>query len=267
MDLHSTGKAKPGVGTVRQSGVLCGFGPGFPARSYFRRTMKIQIHATGSKGNAYTIIDDDQRILIDPGISFKKLMQACKFKLAIYDFCLVSHEHKDHSKAIPDLLRLGKNCYMSQGTRDALGLMHSGALIAADGISFERSGWRVLPFATQHDAAEPLGFLIQTPSGKKIVFATDTYYIKYKFSGVTHWMIEANYSEAYLKENTALADSVKRRIRESHFEIENVKAFFGAQDLSSTQAIYLIHLSEDNSDAEQFKKEVEAVIGVPVTVP
>lgn len=226
--------------------------------------MKIQIHATGSKGNAYTIEDANRRILIDLGIRFKVLQAATNFALSNYDFVLLSHEHKDHSKSISHLLRLGKNCYMSRGTRDALGLMHSGALIAADGLAFERSGWRVLPFATQHDAAEPLGFLIQTPSGKKVCFATDTYYIKYRFSGVTHWMIEANYDERYLNENTALAEYVKRRIRGSHFEIENVKVFFAAQDMSSTEAIYLIHLSEDNSDAEQFKKKVEAVAGVPV---
>lgn len=226
--------------------------------------MKIQIHATGSKGNAYTIEDAGRRILIDPGIRFKQLQAATDFELAHYDFVLLSHEHKDHSKSIPDLLRLGKNCYMSQGTRDAIGLMHSGALIAADGLAFERSGWRVLPFATQHDAAEPLGFLIQTPSGKKICFATDTYYIRYRFTGVTHWMIEANYSEAYLKENTVLVESVKRRIRESHFEIGNVKAFFAAQDLSKTEEIYLIHLSEENSDRDQFVKEIESITGLPV---
>lgn len=228
--------------------------------------MQIKIHATGSTGNAYTIEDTGHKILIDPGIRFKALQEATNFELGRYDFVLLTHEHKDHSKAIPDLLRLGKNCYMSQGTRDALALMHSGALIAADGLAFERSGWRVLPFATQHDAAEPLGFLIQTPSGKKICFATDTYYIRYRFTGVTHWMIEANYFEKYLKENTALSESVKRRIRESHFEIENVKAFFAAQDLSKTEEIYLIHLSEDNSDENIFVNKIESITGIPVII-
>lgn len=224
--------------------------------------FEIRIHATGSKGNAYTIIDGNQRILIDPGISFKKLMQACKFKLAIYDFCLVSHEHKDHAKAVPDLMRIGFNIGMSLGTAQALKVCKAFIHILESGRTWHRSGWRVLPFATQHDAIEPLGFLIQSPSGKKIVFATDTYYIRYKFSGVTHWMIEANYSEAYLKENTALADSVKRRIRESHFEIENVKVFLAAQDLSATEEIYLIHLSEENSDRDQFVKEIEETTNI-----
>lgn len=226
--------------------------------------MQIKIHATGSTGNAYTIEDTGHKILIDPGIRFKVLQEATNFELGRYDFVLLTHEHKDHSKAIPDLLRLGKNCYMSQGTRDALALMHSGALIAADGIVIERSGWRVLPFDVQHDAAEPLGFLIQSPSGKKIVFATDTFYIKYKFSGVTHWMIEANYSEELLRQNKDLPNAVKLRIRESHFGIENLKAFFAAQDLSATEEIYLIHLSAENSDRELFIKEIESITGVPV---
>lgn len=226
--------------------------------------FEIKIHATGSTGNAYTIEDGGHKILIDPGIRFKALQTATNFELGRYDFVLLTHEHKDHSKAIPDLLRLGKNCYMSQGTRDALALMHSGALIAADGLVIERSGWRVLPFDVQHDAAEPLGFLIQSPSGKKICFATDTFYIKYKFTGVTHWMIEANYSEELLRQNKDLPNAVKLRIRESHFEIENLKAFFAAQDLSATEEIYLIHLSAENSDRDQFIKEIESISGCPV---
>lgn len=224
--------------------------------------FSIKIHASGSKGNAYSIIDGDRKILIDPGIRFKQLQIATDFSLSEYDFVLLSHEHQDHSKSIPDLLRLGKNCYMSAGTREALGLMNSSALVVTECIDFERQGWKVMPFTTHHDASEPIGFLILSPSGKKIVYATDTYYIGYRFYGVTHWMIEANYDERYLNENTALAEYVKRRIRRSHFEIENVKVFFAAQDLSATEEIYLIHLSEENSDRDQFVKEIEETTNI-----
>lgn len=226
--------------------------------------FEIRIHATGSKGNAYSIIDGDQRILIDPGVPFKKLMQACKFKLAIYDFCLVSHEHKDHAKSVPDLMRIGFNIGMSLGTAQALKVCKAFIHILESGRTWHRSGWGVLPFATQHDAIEPIGFLIQSPSGKKIVFATDTYYVRYLFEGVTHWMIEANYSNELLKENAELAESVKLRIKESHFEIDNVRKFFAAQDLSRTQAIYLIHLSDGNSDKQLFQKIIETQVGLPV---
>ena len=228
--------------------------------------FQIYIHATGSKGNAYTIQDGGHKILIDPGIRFKELMKKTGHSLTSYDFVLLSHEHKDHSKAIPELLRIGKHCYMSQGTRDDLELMHSSALIIESEMEFERDRWKVLPFEVYHDAAEPLGFLIISPSGKKILYATDTAFIKYRFEGVTHYMIECNYRKELLEKNTTLTAEVKRRIEVSHFELSRVVDFFMAQDLSKTEAIYLIHLSDDNSDEKLFKAMVEEVTGKPVFV-
>lgn len=218
--------------------------------------FKIQIHATGSAGNAYSICDGDHKILIDPGIKFKALQKATGFSLSKYDFVLLTHEHKDHSRAIIDLLHMGKNCYMSSGTRDALGLIHSSALICESTFDFERDSWRVMPFAVEHDAIDPLGFLIQSPGGKKILFATDTARIDFDFTGVTHWLVEANYSEALLAESTR-PEAVKERIRTSHMSIENLCEFFKRQDLSATEEIYLIHLSDDNSDEKLFVEMIK----------
>lgn len=225
--------------------------------------FKIKIHATGSSGNAYSIIDGDHKILIDPGIRFKDLQKKTDFTLSQYDFALISHEHKDHCHAVKDILKLGVDCYMSAGTRDALGFKDD-EVLTIDYRLMERFEWRFMPFEVQHDAAEPIGFLIQSPSGKKIVYATDTYYIKYIFSGVTHWMVEANYSEELLQKNNDLDAATKSRIRTSHFEIENVKKIFAEQDLSATEKIYLIHLSDQNSDERKFVKEIEALTAKPV---
>lgn len=228
--------------------------------------FKIHIHATGSKGNAYTIEDSGHKILIDPGIRFKRLQQKTNFTLSKYDFCLLSHEHKDHSRSIHHLLNLGMNCYMSAGTRDALGIMHSSALITFSTHCFERDGWRVLSFGTVHDAAEPLGFLIESPSGRKICFATDTAWVNFKFSGVSHWIIEANYSEELLAANGRLPEETKNRIRASHFSIERLVEFFGGQDLSATEKIFLIHLSGDNSDEDKFRKSIQKIVGDKIMV-
>lgn len=228
--------------------------------------FEIKIHATGSSGNAYSIIDGDHKILIDPGIRFKELQKATGFSLAAYDFVLLSHEHKDHSKAIPELLRIGLDCYMSAGTRDALSLTHTSISPIRALSDFERDEWRILPFDVEHDAAEPLGFLILSPSGKKICYATDTYYVRYNFNAVTHWLIEANYSEELLQQNNSLPEDTKLRIRTSHFEIKNVGKFFAAQDLEKTEMIYLIHLSDDNSDAKIFVKTIKNLTNKDISV-
>lgn len=226
--------------------------------------FEIKIHATGSKGNAYSICDGDHKILIDPGIRFKRLQKKTNFSLSKYDFCLLSHEHKDHCRSINNLLTLGIKCYMSAGTRAALGITDSSALITFANHQFEHLSWRVLSFGTIHDAMEPLGFLIESPSGKKILYATDTAWINFRFSGVTHWMIEANYHADLLWENKNIPEETKSRIRASHFEIASLAQFFAGQDLSKTESIYLIHLSDDNSDGFKFTEKIEKATGKPV---
>lgn len=226
--------------------------------------IEVNIIATGSSGNCYVIKDGNKRIMIECGISIKEIRKRCDFNLSTLDMCLVSHEHKDHAKAIKDIMRIGVPVALSAGTLKHFDPNGSLYALLVEGLIWERSGWKILPFSTEHDAEEPLGFLIQSPSGAKILYATDTYFIKYRFVGVTHFLVECNYQERLLVENEELTNPIKNRIRTSHFELENVKAFFKAQDLSSAEKIYLIHLSNDNSDGDLFVEEIQKVTGKPV---
>lgn len=238
--------------------------------------LEIKILATGSKGNAYIITESDddgnnpRSILIDPGIRWKLLNERSGFMLHKIEFCLVSHEHKDHTIGLKEVIRFGIPAVMSHGTMTALDthpcdIEH----LAISEQPFKigsRNDWHILPFATQHDALEPLGFLIQSPQGSKILYASDTYYIKYTFRSVTHYMIECNYKESILEANENLHPAHKDRVRRSHFEIENLKEFFRNQDLSRTKKIYLIHLSDDNSNEAYFKSEIEKITKTSVEV-
>jgi len=228
--------------------------------------FKIKIHATGSTGNAYTIEDSDQMILIDPGIRFKDLQRKTNFTLSKYDFCLVSHEHQDHCKAVADVARLGIPIVLSAGTMEALikKAPKGSFILKFPDEEFSLKKWKVLPFDLDHDAKEPFGFLIQSPSGKKILYATDTNKISYNFTGVTHYIVECNYSEKLLEKNSKLHESTKIRIRQTHFALEDVKAFFLAQDLTKTEAIYLVHLSDQNSNEKRFIRDIKKATGVPV---
>src|SRR5690554_1484572 len=123
----------------------------------------------------------------------------------------------------------------------------------------------VLPFDVEHDAVEPLGFLIYSKiTRKKILFATDTYYIKPRFNGLNIIMIECNFAKDLLPDDL---EKVRRdRLLQSHFELENVKKFLLANDLKKVETIYLMHLSKGHSDAARFKKEIQELTGVPVIV-
>ncbi|PID16837.1 MBL fold metallo-hydrolase [Sporosarcina sp. P34] len=232
--------------------------------------ITIQTLATGSTGNCYHITDGHSSLLLECGIKFKSIQKALNFKTSNIAGVLVSHEHKDHCKAVQDVANRGLDIYMSQGTADAIGIQHHRIRPVPCKETFRVGTWTVLPFDVQHDAAEPFGFLIANQDGDKLLFATDTYYIKYKFSELTHLMIECNYSQKILGENVEsgrIPEFLMERVMQSHFSLENLLVFLKANDLSRVQEIHLLHLSDSNSNEEEFKKEVQAATGKLVFVP
>lgn len=232
--------------------------------------MKLKILASGSSGNCYLIENETEILIIEAGISFKRIQEGINFNIGKVAGCLVTHEHKDHSKAMMDLMKNGIDVYTSKGTIEALGINDSyrlKQLIAHETVKV--GGFTILPFDTQHDAAEPLGFLIQHKNMGKLLFITDSYFCKYKFKGLDHILVECNYKKEILEDNIdtgKFPELLRDRIIKSHFELENVKEFLKSSDLSRTKNIILIHMSSQNSDKELFKKEIARATGRPVFI-
>ena len=84
--------------------------------------MRFEALASSSHGNAYIVSDKETRILLECGLSRRKLQRLSGFRLSDITACVVSHEHKDHSGCVEDLLAGGMSVYMSEGTAVALGL-------------------------------------------------------------------------------------------------------------------------------------------------
>lgn len=135
------------------------------------------------------------------------------------------------------------------------------------GIRYKIGTFTVVPFDVKHDALEPLGFLITHDECGTILFATDTYYIPYNFNDfdIHHIMIECNYSKEILMYNNQL-EKLKNRIIHSHFELEDVKEFFVANQFTELRDVVLLHLSNANSNAEQFTEEIRALTKRPVYI-
>src|SRR5690625_74135 len=231
--------------------------------------IEITTLASGSKGNCYLVTDGSTTLLLECGISLKEIRKALNFNTSNLAGCLVTHEHKDHSAGLKDVTRSGINCYMSAGTAEATGIEHHRIKKVQAKQKLSIGTWDILPFDVQHDVSEPYGFLLQNKSGEKLLFATDTYYIRYKFKGLTHLLIECNYSMEILNENIAsgrVHKDMKGRLIKSHFSLENVKEFLKANDLSKVQVIHLLHLSDTNSNEEQFKREIQELTGKAVYI-
>lgn len=232
--------------------------------------IEIKTLATGSKGNCYHITDGSTPLLLECGISFKQIQQGVNFETSSLGGVLVTHEHKDHCKGVESVLNRGLDVYMSKGTQEALQLQHHRIVTVKSKKQFRVGTWTILPFDVQHDVNEPLGFLLQSDNGGKLLFATDTYYIKYKFSGLTHLMVECNYDQQTLDDNVEsgrIHPAMRKRVMRSHFSLENLLEFFKANDLSKVEEIHLLHLSDGNSNVERIFKAVARATGKMIFIP
>lgn len=231
--------------------------------------VEIRPLASGSAGNCYHLTDGSTPILLECGIPFREIRHRLNFRTSDVAACLVTHEHQDHAMAIGDVLRSGIDVYASKGTIEAVGITHHRLHPVEPRKVVKIGTWNVMPFEAEHNAAEPLGFLMANAAGDKVLFATDTYYLRYRFKGLTHIMIECNYARDILQAKVVSGEIPRvaaRKLIRAHFSLENVKDFFRANDLSAVQEIWLIHLSDRNSDAERFKREIQAVTGKPVYI-
>lgn len=228
--------------------------------------MKFTSFASSSHGNAYSVSDGDTRILIECGIPHKKLQKLSGFSLSEFKACLVSHEHNDHAKSAVKLIENGMDVYMSLGTAEALEIEQ--AQIIADMEQFRVGSLDIVPFATFHDAKEPLGFLIKSQvDGDVLAFATDTVNLRYKFPGLNILAIEANYDKEILERSERLPEKTKDRITKSHMEIDTLCDYLRGLDLSECREIHLLHLSDAMSREGEFILKVKAAVpeGIKVT--
>jgi len=230
--------------------------------------ITVMVLASGSRGNAYVVSDGATPLLLEAGIPLRQLRPKAGFKISALVGCLLSHEHLDHAKAAANVMRAGVDLWCSSGSAEALGLGGHRLHIARAKEPFTLGTWTILPFDTVHDAVEPLGFLL-TSGSERLLYATDTAYIRYRFPGCTVMMLECNYDLQTLKANVEsglVPREVKRRVLRSHMSIDTLCGFLRANDLSRLREVWLLHLSDDSGDAEGFRRRVAEITGRIVRV-
>ena len=234
--------------------------------------MKLYTIGTGSSGNCYLLVDGNDILILDAGVNPTQRISKYLYDLrpAIPCGCLVTHEHGDHSCAVPGLVRMGIACYGSPGTAERVGFgmkairPYDPSWISQDVKPFG-DAFLVMAFKTNHDAAEPCGFLItNTKTGERMIYATDTYYMTYRFPGIHYWLIECNYCEELLTEDTPPV--LARRLSTSHMSLDRLCQVFQANDLSPCRKIVLIHTSHDRGDPKMMLKRIRDQTHKPVEV-
>jgi len=150
--------------------------------------------------------------------------------------------------------------YASAGTYDALNVSTEDRIGCLNqGYLKEVFGFLVGSFKANHDAAEPLNFIID----EKILFITDNYKLQFDFSAFkfTCVMIEANYCEELIKGKAD--DFVNKRRFRSHMSFQTALLTLKTLDLSECKQIILIHLSDGYTDEKRFIQDTEKAFGIP----
>jgi len=220
--------------------------------------VRVCLLASGSKGNSIYLETGESRILIDAGLSASELLRrlgSVGVDGPELDAILISHEHTDHIRGAGTFARkLKKPILVSHRTHKAA----SSFFGKADVIEFE-SGNRFIfkdisidPFPITHDAADPVGFVIESGEGR-FGIATDlgiaTKLVKEKLKRCRVVVLESNHDEEMLL-NGPYPWYLKQRIKSRHGHLSNRESAELLDEIihPGLNAVFLAHLSEVNND-------------------
>lgn len=224
--------------------------------------MKLCSIASGSSGNCIYVGSDDTNILIDVGISKKRIEEGLSeigIPCESLDAILITHEHSDHIQGLGVFSRKYKvPVYATEGTIRGienyknLGKMPEGLLhvIKVD-ETFSIGNLEVHPFSISHDALEPSGFRVEQ-DGKTIAVATDlgiyNEYTVENLKDVNALVLEANH-DIHMLEVGPYPYPLKRRVMGDQGHLSNELSGRLLCDIlhDKLQCVMLGHLSKDNN--------------------
>lgn len=220
--------------------------------------MEFYTLASSSAGNAALVCHNDTHLLIDAGISCRRITQSLavlNLTLDDLDGILITHEHVDHVRGLGTLQKKHAiPLYASFGTAAALDYpapyLHA---FAAD-ETFAIKDLQIRSFRTSHDAKESVGYRIESDAGSLAVL-TDTGFVTDEAHdaalGADMLLLESNHDVVMLK-NGGYPYYLKQRILGECGHLSNEAAAEFAVECvrAGTSDILLAHLSDENNSPQ-----------------
>ena len=231
--------------------------------------MVLKVLGSSSKGNCYILEASDGVLIIEAGIPAIDVKKALHFKINNVLGCIISHQHRDHSKFLKDIISSGikvlalEDVFVSHNISN-----HSFCKTIEPMHGYKIGSFKIFAIPVSHDVP-CLGFIVEHQEMGKMLFITDTMMLEYVMPKLDHIMIEVNYCDKILQENIdagIVPVSMRDRLLHSHMELQTAKDIIRANDLSEVKELILLHLSDNNSHSELFKEEMERVSEKPVYI-
>lgn len=236
-------------------------------------SLKISVLASSSSGNATYIETPKHRVLVDAGLSGKKIKEAMDSigkDINTVDSLFVTHEHTDHIKGVGVLARrYNLNVYANEKTWEAM-LPKIGKVPEDEINVFEHNKVMTLDdldiesFAVSHDAIDPQFYKFYH-NGKEFVILTDTGYVSDRIQKTIEnadgYLLECNHDVEMLREGV-YPWPLKQRILSEKDHLSNEDGAHALMDVigNKTKQIYLGHLSHENNTKKVARTEVTQVL-------
>lgn len=224
--------------------------------------MRLCSIASGSSGNCIYVGSDCAHVLVDVGISKKRIeegLRSIDMDVRDMDGILITHEHSDHMKGLGVMSRkYHLPIYATRGTIEAIqemasvgrmpeGLFHE----IQEDEEFQIKDLTVRPFHISHDAAQPVGYRLNCKE-QSVGIATDmgTYddYTVRNLQKLDALLLEANHDVRMLQVGS-YPYYLKRRIlgNQGHLSNENAGQLLCRLLHDRLKAVFLGHLSKENN--------------------
>jgi len=226
---------------------------------------------SGSSGNSTLVTFGKRHLLVDAGLSARELalrLEGVGVAPRELAAIVLSHEHHDHARGLERFaVKHRVPVFTAPETLAALNLAprHLAAWHPfTPGVAFDAFGVKIDPFSIPHDAADPVGFVLEA-EGVRVGIVTDlghaTTLVVTRLSGCHVLLVEANHDDGMLARGP-YPWALKQRIggRLGHLSNDEAATLLATVADDDCQAVILAHLSESNNTAGLARKAVAGAL-------
>lgn len=205
----------------------------------------IKVIGSGSTGNCLAIYDSTGAfILVDLGLPIKTILNGIDYDLKNCKCAIVTHAHKDHSRSIKDIAKMGIPVYANEETC----AVYKEATPFNSALVGNFDGFKIQTFGIDHNAPNN-AFIIDTPDNIRVLYITDARYVPLIVRNVHYAVIECNYSDEDIMYHEMEGEKTRSQY-ENHLSLVQCLDYLQAIKSDKLKGVLLWHLSRTNISPE-----------------
>lgn len=218
--------------------------------------MTLKCIGSGSTGNCYLLTSESgETLILDCGIPIKEIKKGLNWNIMGIQGAVCTHWHKDHSLSVEELRSMGIDVFYPSFDLNIGAVNYGSFRVQSFDLTTLDGRWT----HTNADGSECpcYGFLITHKEMGRMIYATDTELIKWKFKGINHILLGVNYDKDLIdNEDSAKVNHVYR----GHMSIDTACDFVKTNNSKDLQNVIMCHLSKNNADKDLFIDKMKSTV-------